>query len=72
MNRSISMTVALMLISAFALAQQKKKSEEAFVREKPSVGDRAPDVVVYDTQGKEVPLASLRGHHVVLTFGCLT
>ena len=55
-----------------ALAQQPKKSEEDFVKEKPAVGDTLPDLTVYSPDGKEVKLSSLRGQHVVLTFGCLT
>jgi peroxiredoxin len=51
---------------------EKKKNEEDFVKEKPAVGDRLPDLTVYSPDGKEVKLSSLRGRHVVLTFGCLT
>ncbi len=53
-------------------AQQPKKNEEDFVKEKPAVGDPLPDLSVYSPDGKEVKLSSLRGRHVVLTFGCLT
>ena len=55
-----------------AVAQQQKKSEEDFVKEKPAIGDTLPDLTVYSPDGKEVKLSSLRGQHVVLTFGCLT
>ena len=51
---------------------QKKKNEEDFVREKPAIGDKLPDLTVYSPDGKEVKTSSLRGQHVVLTFGCLT
>jgi cytochrome oxidase Cu insertion factor (SCO1/SenC/PrrC family) len=60
-------------LPATALAQPKKKeNEENFVKEKPAVGDALPDLTVYSPDGKEVKLSSLRGSHVVLTFGCLT
>jgi cytochrome oxidase Cu insertion factor (SCO1/SenC/PrrC family) len=59
-------------LPAAALAQPPKKSEEDFVKEKPAVGDALPELTVYSPDGKEVKLSSLRGSHVVLTFGCLT
>jgi hypothetical protein len=51
---------------------QGKKSEEDFVKEKPAIGDSLPDLTVYTPDGKEVKTSSLRGQHVVITFGCLT
>ena len=54
-----------------ASAQKEKKNDEEFVKEKPAIGDALPDLTVYNPDGKEVKLSSLRGH-VVLTFGCLT
>jgi hypothetical protein len=53
-------------------AQAQKKSEEAFVKEKPAVGDILPNLTVYSPAGKEVHTAALRGQYAVLTFGCLT
>jgi len=35
-------------------------------------GRPAPDVTVYDADGKEFSLKALRGSHTVLVFGCLT
>ncbi len=55
-----------------AAQQGKKKNEADFVKEKPAVGEKLPDLTVYSPDGKEVKLSSLRGSHVVLTFGCLT
>ena len=55
-----------------APAQPQKKSDEAFVKEKPAVGDKLPDLTVYTPDGKEVKTSDLRGRYVVLTFGCLT
>lgn len=64
------------MISLGALAApatgQQKKNEEDFVKEKPAVGEKLPDVTVYAPDGKEVKTSSLRGHYTVLTFGCLT
>ena len=53
-------------------AQKDQQREEDFVKAKPAVGDKLPDVTVYNTDGKEVKTSSLRGHYTVLTFGCLT
>jgi len=56
-----------------ALAQKEKgRNDEDFLKEKPAIGDVLPDLVVYSPDGKEVKTSSLRGQHVVLTFGCLT
>ena len=55
------------------LAQQSKRNNEAdFVKEKPAVGEKIPELTVYRPDGKEVKTADLRGHYTVLTFGCLT
>lgn len=59
-------------LPAAALAQPPRKNEADFAKEKPAVGEALPDLTVYDPDGKEVKLSSLRGSHVVLTFGCLT
>ena len=71
MTRSALIGLTLVLLPAAASAQGKK-DEAAFAREKPAVGDRLPDLTVFAPDGKEVKLSSLRGSHVVLTFGCLT
>jgi cytochrome oxidase Cu insertion factor (SCO1/SenC/PrrC family) len=73
MRLMIRFTSALLVaaLPAAALAQPKK-DEEAFVKEKPAVGDVLPDVTVYSPEGKEVKTSELRGHHTVLVFGCLT
>jgi len=66
----------LLLVLAFSpsitRAQQGRKDEADFAKEKPAVGEKLPDLTVYSPAGKEVKLSSLRGGHVVLTFGCLT
>jgi len=38
----------------------------------PKVGDRLPEVEGYDEAGNPFALRTLRGHHTVLVFGCLT
>jgi cytochrome oxidase Cu insertion factor (SCO1/SenC/PrrC family) len=70
-----AMLVALgssFLLSAGPVLGQGKKNEEDFLKEKPAIGDSLPDLIVYSPDGKEVKTSSLRGQHVVLTFGCLT
>jgi cytochrome oxidase Cu insertion factor (SCO1/SenC/PrrC family) len=66
------LALAAAALPAAALAQPPKKSEADFVKEKPAVGEKLPDLTVYSPDGKAVKLSSLRGGHVVLTFGCLT
>jgi hypothetical protein len=64
-----------LLVSGLSLpanAQEGKKSEEEFVKEKPTIGDKLPELTVYSPDGKEMKTSSLRGHHTVLVFGCLT
>jgi cytochrome oxidase Cu insertion factor (SCO1/SenC/PrrC family) len=55
-----------------ARAQKQKDKDDAFLREKPRVGDPLPAVTVYTPDGAEFKTADLRGHYTVLTFGCLT
>ena len=38
----------------------------------PLVGQPLPDISVYDAEGKEFSLSSLKGNYSVLVFGCLT
>ena len=38
----------------------------------PKLGAPLPDLTCYDADGKEFQLRSLKGHHTVLLFGCLT
>jgi cytochrome oxidase Cu insertion factor (SCO1/SenC/PrrC family) len=69
----VSLGLIVALLPGTALAQPKKeRNEEDFAKEKPAVGEMLPDLTVYSPDGKEVKLSSLRGQHVVLTFGCLT
>jgi cytochrome oxidase Cu insertion factor (SCO1/SenC/PrrC family) len=55
-----------------ASAQKEKKTEEEFVKEKPSIGDLLPAVTVFTPAGTVFDTSDLRGHYTVLTFGCLT
>ncbi|MBM4089831.1 MAG: hypothetical protein FJ276_10445 [Planctomycetes bacterium] len=43
----------------------------AFTRA-PKVGEKAPDIQLYDAEGRPFRLGQLRGHYTVLVFGCLT
>jgi len=38
----------------------------------PKVGEPLPDLTVFDAQGNEFKLSSLKQHYTVLVFGCLT
>jgi cytochrome oxidase Cu insertion factor (SCO1/SenC/PrrC family) len=71
--RPILLTLTLLALAGppAALAQ-KMKSDEDFVKAKPTLGDTIPELTVYDSAGKEVKTSSLRGHYTVLVFGCLT
>ena len=72
MPRFLLLGLAAALLPGLASAQPARKDEAAFGKEKPAIGDPLPDLTVYSPDGKEVKLSSLRGSHVVLTFGCLT
>jgi cytochrome oxidase Cu insertion factor (SCO1/SenC/PrrC family) len=65
----ITLTAA---IPALASAQQQKRNDADFVKEKPAIGEVLPEVSVYSPDGKEFRTSDLRGHYTVLTFGCLT
>jgi cytochrome oxidase Cu insertion factor (SCO1/SenC/PrrC family) len=70
-----ALALAIAALPGAAIAQNQKgqkKSEEDFVKETPAIGDTLPDLTVNSPDGKEVKTSSLRGQHVVLTFGCLT
>jgi cytochrome c biogenesis protein ResB len=56
----------------FAQEKKRKASEEDFVKIAPAIGDPFPALGLYDVDGKEIEIGDLKGHHVVLTFGCLT
>ena len=72
LSARIGCFLAVALLPSLGFAQQRKQSEEAFVKDKPAIGDMLPDLTVYDSNGREVATSSLRGHYTVLTFGCLT
>ena len=68
---STGLALLLALCPTFAFAQKEQREEE-FLKGKPAIGDALPDLTVYSPDGKEVKTSSLRGHHTVLVFGCLT
>ena len=43
-----------------------------FEESAPQVGDKLPDVELYDAKGQPLRLSSLKGSYVVLVLGCLT
>lgn len=38
----------------------------------PEVGTALPDIQLYDEQGEQISLASIKGSYSVIVFGCLT
>lgn len=71
---SLGWTLLAMSLPGALFAQEKKKkpSEEDFVKISPALGDPFPALGMYDVNGKEIEIGDLKGHYVVLTFGCLT
>ena len=47
-------------------------SGEVFQGSGPALGQPLPDITVFDAEGKEFKLSSLKGDYSVLVFGCLT
>jgi len=47
-------------------------SGQLFPGSGPALGQPLPDITVYDAEGKEFKLSSLKGDYSVLVFGCLT
>ena len=43
-----------------------------FEESAPQVGDKLPDVELFDAQGQPLRLSSLKGSYTVLVLGCLT
>lgn len=73
MHARLLAKLALLLAFCPTIAfAQKEQREEDFLKGKPAIGDTLPDLTVYSPYGKEVKTSSLRGHHTVLVFGCLT
>lgn len=60
----------VLVFASFAHAQARNLG--AFDEKAPKVGELAPDITVYDADGKEFRLRSIKGHYTVLVFGCLT
>ena len=71
MNR-LRCVVLVLLASPVCIWAQKEQKEEEFLKAKPAIGEAIPELTVYSPDGKELKTSSLRGQHVVLTFGCLT
>lgn len=54
------------------MVTEDEVSGQPFQGSGPAVGQSLPDLTVYDAQGKEFQLSSLKGNYSVLVFGCLT
>ena len=50
----------------------RQQVQRRFEANSPRIGEPLPDVAAYDGRGKPFRLASLKGSHTVLVFGCLT
>lgn len=59
-------------VTAEPAAAQRQKSDKAFERQSPGIGEPMPDVTAYDAEGRPFRLRDLKGHYTVLVFGCLT
>lgn len=70
--RSVTVGALFLFLSAAGALAQKEHRDEDFLKAKPAIGDAIPELTVYSPDGKEVKTSSLKGQHVVLTFGCLT
>lgn len=70
--RTRSSIILIMLALPAVVQAQKEQKEDLFLKASPAIGDAIPDLTVFSPDGKEVKTSSLRGQHVVLTFGCLT
>ncbi len=45
---------------------------QRFEQGAPQIGETVPDLTVYDADGKEFRLHTIKGHYTVLVLGCLT
>lgn len=64
--------ISLSVCPAVVTAQSMQQREQEFLEAAPRVGDRLPDVTIFRPDGTSFRTGDLRGHHTVLTFGCLT
>ena len=49
-----------------------ERGQRIFDETSPEIGAPLPDLTCYDADGNDFQLRSLKGHHTVLLFGCLT
>ena len=68
---TLGLLLALLFFSAISTTHAQPR-RGGFGGGLPKVGTTLPDLTVYTPDGKELKTSSLRGKHVVLTFGCLT
>ena len=66
------LSLAIVAIPTDVQAQKMQEREEDFLRSKPLIGDKLPDLTVYSPDGTPLQTSELHGHYTVLTFGCLT
>ena len=69
MIRRSLLVLSLILAAGSSAFAQRPKDDDAFVNEKPTIGEFLPDLTV--TRHGENQTRRC-GHHAVLVFGCLT
>lgn len=75
--KTYAMTLAIALTAApVCLAQtaggRGGGGNQRFEQNAPQIGATVPDLTVYDADGKEFRLHTIKGHYTVLVLGCLT
>jgi len=59
--------------SAQAQLNPRQRATTRFEATAPAIGERLPDLMVFDADGKELQLGELlRKHYTVIVLGCLT
>lgn len=61
------------LLTSSAFAQRGSGGmQNRFEDNSPAIGQRLPDVTVYDEDGEPFAVRDLKGQYSVIVFGCLT
>ncbi len=48
------------------------RMDEGFLKKKPRIGEKIPEISGFDLDGKEFPLSQVRGKWTVVVCGCFT
>ena len=76
-GKTYAMTLAIALTAAPICLAQRAGGRGGgmgprFEQNAPQIGATVPDLTVYDADGKEFRLHTIKGHYTVLVLGCLT